>query len=79
MNVAYQVGTQDCGLFAVAYMTFLAYGDNPTDMTYKQESMRHHLITCFETKKLTIFPSKRRKVTKKLNYIVPVGYKTLVT
>ena len=30
MNVSKQGGTQDCGQFAIAFMTSLAYGNNPT-------------------------------------------------
>ena len=34
MNVSKQAGTQDCGLFAIAFMTSLAYGNNPTTEVY---------------------------------------------
>ena len=41
----------DCGLYAIAYATYLAHGKDPKRLTtryFKQELMRYHLVKCFE-------------------------------
>lgn len=46
-----QIGSMDCGLFAIAYATFLAHGnDSPllSIPTFKQHNLRSHLIDCFK-------------------------------
>ena len=43
-----QVGTSDCGLFAIAAATSLCLGLLPQNCKWKQEKMREHLIRCFE-------------------------------
>ena len=50
-----QKGTKDCGLFTIAIMTSLAYDENPSDVTYKQDSLRSHLIECFKNKSMFLF------------------------
>ena len=52
-----QTGGTDCGLFAIAYMTSLAHGDNPFIICYEQIKMRAHLIECFAKGKLIPFPT----------------------
>ena len=56
VDVPLQVGVKDCGLFTVAYMTSLAFGENPGNVRYNQDVLRSHL-GCFSLKKLTLFPS----------------------
>ena len=51
-----QIGSKDCGAFAIAYCTSLAFGKDPCKQRFVQEKMRHHLITCFRNNKLTVFP-----------------------
>ncbi len=51
-----QKGVADCGLFAIAKATSIAYGANPRG--YVQTSMRQHLVNCLESGVLTIFPCK---------------------
>ena len=50
----------DCGLYAVAYATYLAHGKDPQRLTthFKQELMRYHLVKCFEQGHLTEFPER---------------------
>ena len=45
-----QSGSKYCGLFAVAIATSLAYGEDPQDFTYDQDSLRTHLMDCFTKK-----------------------------
>ena len=51
-----QIGGTDCGLFAIAYMISLAYGDDPSVTSYDQIKMRYHLTECFTKGKLIPFP-----------------------
>ena len=64
INVAKQIGTTECGLYAIAYCISLANGQDPCKVVYDQREMREHMISCFENKKLTSFPiSKKRRLT----------------
>uniref|UniRef100_A0A1X7VA30 Ubiquitin-like protease family profile domain-containing protein n=1 Tax=Amphimedon queenslandica TaxID=400682 RepID=A0A1X7VA30_AMPQE len=60
MNEGRQVGFQDCGLYAISFVTSLAYGEDPTIIKYEDQEMRNHLLECFEIKELSPFPSKKR-------------------
>ena len=44
MNVQKQVGTADCGLFALAFVTAAVHGHNPTELYFDQKNMTPHLI-----------------------------------
>ena len=39
-----QVGNSDCGLFAIAYATDFAHGNDPTSYKYEQDLLRPHLL-----------------------------------
>ena len=56
INSQKQAGVKDCGLFSIAFATAIAFGQNPAKQTFQQQSMRAHLINCFESKKITPFP-----------------------
>ena len=58
-NVTKQSGASDCGLFAVAYITHIASGLDPSLCVFDQANMRKHLIECFEKKQ--IFPYSQAK------------------
>ena len=51
-----QTGVKDCGLSSIAFATAIAFGQNPTKQKFQQQSMRAHLVNCFENKKMTLFP-----------------------
>lgn len=51
-----QVGAVDCGLFAIAFATSIAFGDDPSTRRYSQETMRGHLLTCFQSHHFELFP-----------------------
>ena len=54
-----QIGTKDCGLFAIAIATTLASSrdiKHTCNVTYNQSTMRGHLIKCFENYYLSPFP-----------------------
>ena len=58
VDVQRQIGTSDCGLFAIAFAVALCYGHDPHMYKYIQDSMRHHLIDCFNKHSMAPFPSK---------------------
>ena len=60
-NVNKQAGGNDCGLFAAAYCTSIAYGQNPSSFVYDQAVMRKHLLKCLEAKHMTPFPTMRQR------------------
>ena len=46
--VQQQTGGVDCGLFAIAFAYHAALGENLGKVTFEQESLRKHLVHCFE-------------------------------
>ena len=68
-----QQGSDDCGLFAIAYATEIACNgiQNISDVKFDQSQMRNFLVTCFENMKLEPFPKTTQNVTKK-------GYRNLI-
>ena len=59
--VQQQHGTQDCGLFSLAFATSLCFGENPAEIIYIQNQFRPHLLNCLTVGKMTPFPSQKRK------------------
>ena len=55
-----QSGSVDCGLFADAYATDLAIGNNPAEIIYDQCEMRNHLLNCLQSNKIKHFPRFNR-------------------
>ena len=51
-----QMGGVDCGLFALAYTTDLAHGNNPSQILYDQSQFRSHLLQCLNDHKAAPFP-----------------------
>jgi len=58
-----QSGTTDCGVFAAAHCTALAFGENPSAVVYDQKHLRRHLLNCLESKKMSLFPIIRQRRT----------------
>ena len=56
-----QVGTTDCGVFAIAYSIDILFGNNPSEIVYDQSKLRQHLVHCF--KKGTLTSSKNTNAT----------------
>ena len=64
LNVQQQkVGTQDCGLFAVAYATEVCYGMDPTMASFEQSKMNIHLLKCLEEGRMARFPQTCKERT----------------
>ena len=53
-----QKGGIDCGIFSIAYAIELIAGNDPMNYEFDQGSMRQHLISCLEKRKLEPFPKK---------------------
>lgn len=53
-----QKGTVDCGLFAIANATAIAFGKNPSKLRFKQEALRSHLVNCYNKNLMLLFPCK---------------------
>ena len=69
MNVQSQKSSSDCGIFAIANATELAYGRDPIHCQWKAEVLRRHLITCLEDKTITQFPLEKERRTTMSNRI----------
>ncbi len=65
VNVCFQTGGRDCGLFAIAMAFDLCAGIDPINKEYVQSEMRNHLHSCFSNKLLQPFPSTVRNINKR--------------
>ena len=55
-GVQKQTGASDCGLFAIAYATTLAFKGDPSQTRYNQKLMCEYLLDCFIAKTMKPFP-----------------------
>ena len=53
-----QKGSADCGVFAVANATAIAFGKNPSKLKLQEDALRAHLVSCFNKKYISLFPCK---------------------
>lgn len=72
--VQVQVGTQDCGCFAIAFSVSLMFGDNPSSLVYKQKELRQHMADCITEQHWTPFPASERRA-KKMQPVVKLSLK----
>ena len=59
-----QIHPNDCGVYAIAFLTDICYGRSPSSCIYDHKKIRSHLINCFQTGKMTPFPSTETKEEK---------------
>ena len=59
IDVQMQQGCDDCGLFAIAFATLLARGEQPGSFFYEQTVMRKHLIESLEKQNITAIPVQK--------------------
>ena len=57
-SVQQQENGVDCGVFAIAYGTSLAFGKNSTLCSYNMPLMRQHLVNCLEKEMMYPFPKQ---------------------
>ena len=53
-----QVGGTDCGLFAIAFATAIAFNKLPNKLKLVQQDLRSHLVSCFNKGMMSLFPCK---------------------
>ena len=64
-DVQWQIGGNDCGIFAIAFATAICNGHKPASTVFDQPRLRKHLMTCLDHSELTPFPARSRKrITK---------------
>ena len=61
----------DCGVFAVAFATDVAYGKDPAVQYYDTHNMRNHLLHSLQSRLIAPFPTanKRTKLGRKTGSI----------
>ena len=57
-NVIKQSGINDCRVFVIAYITHIAFGQDPSLCVFPQNHMRNHLCTCFDEQKMVLMSRK---------------------
>lgn len=56
-----QIGSKDCGLFAIAFAVALVFNQHTTSkLKFNQPKMRSHLVECFTKQEMTPFPCLRK-------------------
>ncbi len=60
INVQAQSGSNDCGLFSVAFATALCSGKDPSRYLFDQRAMREHLKSCLEKGVMSDSPARHR-------------------
>ena len=67
----WQKGSSDCGLFSIANAAALAYEIDPCTISWSQDDMRQDLHTCFENRKLEMFPHVSNTLPRtKSHYVI---------
>eukprot|EP00731_Ephydatia_muelleri_P018182 Em0011g222a len=56
-----QRGSDDCGVFAIAFALHAALGHCLEEIEFDQATMRDHLLKCYTTRNFTPFPTKKVK------------------
>ena len=51
-----QKGSNDCGIFAIAHATAIAFGIQPEKENMTQDMMRAHLVSCLSKEAFSVFP-----------------------
>ena len=62
VNMAQQIGSFDCGLFAIAYTVELCLKNNPANLQFDQSTMRAHYNNCLANRRFTSFQHSARDV-----------------
>ena len=62
-----QIGSNDCGLFCIAYAEDLAEGNDPPDIKFDQNCMWRYLVEC--VKNSGFMPKKFKESQQQKKYI----------
>ena len=57
MQLQLQSNGSDCGVHAIAYAASLCNGDEPSDQCWNEKKQRLHLLQCFESTSMSVFPA----------------------
>lgn len=71
-NLTKQSGNLACGLYAIAYITHLAFGLDPSLLVFKQGSLRSHFVECIEHQIISPFPILREHRQLAIGNIITV-------
>ena len=63
-TVCKQSGSAD---YAIAYITSIAFGLDPSLCVFNQTAMRDHLLKCLQAKKITPFPIMRERRSSQIS------------
>lgn len=63
-SVQRELNGNDCGVFAIAFLTEVLCGGDPAQVSFKQERLRPHLYDCIASKKFTLFPKTNDNVPR---------------
>ena len=64
MNVGKQTRVVNCGLHAIATISYWALGNDPTIVVLNNAEFWSHLLNIFETKKTSTFSTKKRRMSQ---------------
>lgn len=55
-NVQHQNNSDDCGVYAIAFLVSLLHGLNPSNLTFDRKLIRQHLLKSLESGSFDLFP-----------------------
>ena len=58
-SVQQQANTVDCGVFAIAFATSIAFGQDPSKQRFDVTKLRNHLFECLRSLKMSPFPEMK--------------------
>ena len=58
-SVQQQANTVDCGVFAIAFATSIAFGQDPSKQRFDVTKLRNHLFECLRSLKMSPFPEAK--------------------
>ena len=65
-----QIGPNDCGLFALAFVTSLCQGTPPEEREYDPALMRWHYVDCLEQLAIKPFSGRQRLLPQNEKMVV---------
>ena len=67
-KVTHQLNGVDCGVFAIAFATSIAFGYEPSTIDYDHANMRNHLYNMFVRRNISHFPTQKKPVSPNLPF-----------
>ena len=64
VNVQQQENGIDCGVFSIAFLVEILFGNDPRNCSFFPGGMREHLLTCLQLKEFSMFPKTTNRVPK---------------